>query len=97
MFLHRFFEDLTTQYGMPGMPDFLRRDRVASEYERVTGYTPRDLDFFEMYAALRQGIVMSRVQRRAIHFGEAEMPADIDDLIMHRGTLEAMLAGTYWT
>ncbi len=97
IYLHRFFEDLTTQYGMPGMPDFLRRDRVAAEYERLSGYTPRDLDFFCMYAALRQGIVMSRVQRRAIHFGEAEMPADIDDLIMHKGTLEAMVAGSYWT
>jgi hypothetical protein len=49
------------------------------------------MDFFTMYAALRHGIVMSRVQRRAIHFGEAEAPADIDDLIMHRSTLEAFL------
>jgi len=24
------------------------------------------------------------------------MPDDVDDLIMHRATLEAMLAGTYW-
>jgi aminoglycoside phosphotransferase (APT) family kinase protein len=97
IFLHRFFEDLTAQYGMPGMPEFLQRDRVAAEYERVSGHTPRDLDFFTMYAALRHGIVMSRVQRRAIHFGEAEMPADIDDLIMHKATLEAMVAGSYWT
>jgi aminoglycoside phosphotransferase (APT) family kinase protein len=97
IFLHRFFEDLTTKYGMPGMPDFLERDRVAATYERLSGYAPRDLDFFTMYAALRHGIVMSQVQRRAIHFGEAEMPADIDDLIMHRSTLEAMVAGSYWT
>jgi hypothetical protein len=49
-----------------------------------------------MYAALRHGIVMSQTQRRAIHFGEATMPEDVDDLIMHRATLEAMLAGSYW-
>ena len=97
IFLHCFFEDLTQQYGMPGMPHFLQRDRVAATYEKLTGYAPRDLDWFTMYAALRHGIVMSRVQRRAIHFGEAEKPADIDDLIMHRGTLEAMVAGSYWT
>ena len=97
IFLHRFFEDLTTQYGMPGMPHFIERDRVAATYAEASGYSPRDLDFFTMYAALRHGIVMSQVQRRAIHFGEAEMPADIDDLIMHRATLEAMVAGTYWT
>ena len=70
--------------------------KVAALYERITTYTPRHLDFFTMYAALRHGIVMSRVQRRAIHFGEAEMPEDIDELIMHRDTLEAMLAGRYW-
>ncbi|MBA2609850.1 MAG: phosphotransferase family protein [Actinobacteria bacterium] len=97
IFLHRFFEDITTQYGMPGMPSFLERDRVAATYEKLTGYAPRDLDFFTMYAALRHGIVMSRVQRRAIRFGEAVMPDDIDDLIMHRATLEAMVAGSYWT
>jgi len=94
--LHRFFEDLATQMGLPGMPHLLRRDVVASTYESMTGHTPRDLDFHTMYAALRHGIVMSQVQRRAIHFGESEWPDDVDDLIMHRATLEAMLAGTYW-
>ncbi|MEY2473079.1 MAG: hypothetical protein QOK28_2408 [Actinomycetota bacterium] len=90
LFLHRFFEDLASGYGFPGMPHFLEPTRVCATYERLTGYTPRDMDFFTMYAALRHGIVMSRVQRRAIHFGEAEQPDDIDDLIMHRSTLEAL-------
>lgn len=96
IFLHRFFEDLATSMGLPGMPHFLRRDEVAATYEAMTGHTPRDLDFHTMYAALRHGVVMSQVQRRAIAFGEAEWPDDVDDLIMHRATLEAMLAGTYW-
>jgi aminoglycoside phosphotransferase (APT) family kinase protein len=90
LFLHRFFEDIATGYGLPGMPDFLEPERVCATYEKLTGYAPRDMEFFTMYAALRQGIVMSRVQRRAIHFGEAERPGDIDDLIMHRSTLEAL-------
>ena len=94
--IHRFFEEIATQMGLPGMPHFLRRDDVASTYESLTGHTPRDLDFHTMYAALRHGIVMSQVQRRAIHYGEAQMPDDVDDLIMHRAMLEAMLAGTYW-
>lgn len=96
IFLHRFFEDIAAQISLPGMPDFMRRDDVAATYESLTGYTPRDLDFYLLYTALRQAIVMSRIRRRAIHFGEAEPPADLDDLIMHRATLEAMLAGTYW-
>jgi aminoglycoside phosphotransferase (APT) family kinase protein len=97
IFLHRFFEDIAAGYGLPGMPHFIERDRVAATYERLTGYAPRDLDWFTLYAALRHAIVMSRVQRRAIRFGEAVMPDDIDDLIMHRSTLESMVAGTYWT
>lgn len=97
IFLHRFFEDVAAQYGMPGMPTFLQRDDVAAQYESLTGYAPRDLDFYTMYAAVRHGIIMSRIQRRAVHFGEAEMPDDPDDLIAHRATLEAMLAGTYWS
>ena len=96
IFMHRFFEDIAAQMGLPGMPDFLRREEVAATYESLTGHTPRDLDFYTMYAALRHGVVMARVQRRAIHFGQATMPDDLDDLIMHRATLEAMLAGTYW-
>lgn len=96
IFLHRFFEDLAAKYGLPGMPHFLRRDDVAAAYESLTGSAPRDLDFYLFYAAVRHGIVMSRTQRRAIHFGEATMPDDVDDLILHRATLEAMLAGTYW-
>ena len=30
------------------------------------------------------------------HFGEAELPADVDDMIPHRRMLERMLAGSYW-
>jgi aminoglycoside phosphotransferase (APT) family kinase protein len=96
IFLHRFFEDLAANYGLAGMPDFLRRDDVAATYERMTGYAPRDLDWFIMYAAVRHGVIMFRIFRRQLQFGEAEVPADVDDMISHRATLEAMLAGSYW-
>ncbi len=96
IFLHRFFEDIAASYDLPGMPSFLRRDDVVSTYERVSGATLQDLEWYLLYAALRHGIVMTRTQRRAIHFGEATMPEDVNDLIFHRATLEKMLAGTYW-
>jgi aminoglycoside phosphotransferase (APT) family kinase protein len=95
VFLHRFFEDLAIRYGLPGMPSFLRRDDVAASYEALTGHAPRHLDWHFVYAALRHGVIMARVQRRSIHFGEATMPEDPDDLVMHRASLEAMLAGSY--
>lgn len=93
VYIHRYFEFVARQYGMPGLPDLLRLDDVATEYERVAGYTPRDLDFYLMYAALRHAVIMARLQRRAIHFGEAVMPGDPDDLITFRLLLEEMLAG----
>lgn len=95
IYLHRFFQDMTEQMDMPGMPEFMRLEDVAATYERTTGYAPCDLDFYIVYAALRHGIVMSRVTQRSIHFGDATMPDDPDDLIMHRATIEAMLAGDY--
>jgi aminoglycoside phosphotransferase (APT) family kinase protein len=94
--LHAFFEDVAKTYELPGLPDFLRRDDVVAQYESLTGHTPRDLDFYCVYASTRHAIIMSRIGRRSIHFGETEPPADIDELIPHRAMLEAMLAGTYW-
>ena len=96
IFLHRFFEDIATAYDLPGMPSFLRRDDVIATYEAASGQPLHDMDWFLFLAALRHGVVMMRTQRRAIHFGEAAMPDDVDDLIFHRTTLERMLDGAYW-
>jgi aminoglycoside phosphotransferase (APT) family kinase protein len=92
VYLHRYFEFVARQYGMPGLPDLLRLDDVAETFERLTGYAPRDLGFYLMYAALRHAVIMARIQRRAIHFGEAVMPDDPDDLITFRLLVEEMLA-----
>lgn len=96
VFLHRFFEDIAHSMGLVGMPEFMHRTQIVQMYQAKSGYTPQDMDFYTMYAALRHGVIMSQVQRRAIKFGQAETPEDIDDLIMHRATLEMMLEGTYW-
>jgi aminoglycoside phosphotransferase (APT) family kinase protein len=92
-YLHRFFEDLAAKFGAPGLPDFLRLDDVASSYERAAGVTPRHLRWFTVYAALRYAIVSVRTTKRGVHFGQGEMPDDLDDLIMHRAGLEDLLAG----
>jgi len=96
IFIHRFFEDLATMAGLPGLPEFLRRDDVAATYRDFTGHEARDLEFYTLYAALRHAIIMFRVQSRAVAFGQAEAPADPDDMILHRKTLEEMLDGVYW-
>jgi len=97
IYLHRFLDDLALQLELPGMPDFMRLDDVSAAYESFTGHTPRDLEFYTLYASLRHAIVMTRVAQRSVLFGEQEMPDDPDDMIMHRATLEQMLDGTYWS
>ena len=95
IFLHRFFQDIAEFFGVEGLPGFLRRSDVERCYQELTGWPPRDMDFYLTYAAFRHAIIMARIRRRMIHFGEDEVPADPDDYVMHRASLEQLLAGTY--
>ncbi len=95
-YLHLFFQDIATDMGLPGLPDLFRPTDVARAYAEVTGYTPTDLTWFVAFAAVRHGAIMRRVTERAVFFGEAVMPDEVDDLIIHRETLRGMLDGTYW-
>jgi aminoglycoside phosphotransferase (APT) family kinase protein len=97
IFLHRFFQDLCLDMGLPGLPEMFTRENVAAHYAEVSGHEPLDLDWFIVYAALRHGIVMTRATRRGVQFGDQEMPDDPDELVMHRRSLQALLDGTYWT
>jgi aminoglycoside phosphotransferase (APT) family kinase protein len=93
--LHRSFQEIAERVGVPGLPDFLRRADVVAHYHELTGHEPVDMHWYETYAALRFAIIMFRINRRAVHFGEAQAPADPDDAISHRGLLERLLDGTH--
>ncbi len=95
-YLHLFFQDLATDLGVAGLPDMFRPTDVTDSYATFAGRRPEDLTWYLAFAAIRHGAIMRRVTERAIFFGEAEMPDDVDDLIIHRATLRAMLDGTYW-
>ncbi len=95
-YLHLFFQDIATDIGLPGLPDLFRPVDVARAYAEATGYTPTDLTWFVAFAAVRHGAIMRRVTERAVFFGEAVMPDEVDDLIIHRATLRGMIDGTYW-
>ena len=97
IFLHTFFQDIAVRYGMPGIPDFMDRGEVVSAYERLSGHTVRDLEWYDVFAALRFAIVSVRTSTRGIAYGTAEAPDDPDDLIMFRSLLEQMLDGTFWS
>jgi aminoglycoside phosphotransferase (APT) family kinase protein len=96
IFMHCFFDEIARQLGKPGLPDFMRPEDVAATYEARTGYAVRDLEFYQTYAALRHGIIMTRIHARRVHFGEGEWPEDVDSVIHHRATLERMLDGSWW-
>ncbi len=96
IFLHRFFQDLTEDAGLPGLPTLFAPDAVAETYTRLSGHEPRDLDWFVTYAAARHGVIMTRVMGRQVHFGEIEKPGDPEEFILHRASLARLLDGTYW-
>ena len=95
-FLGAFFQDMAERYGMPGLPDFMQRQRMIDTYSELTGHQVADLGWFEVFAALRFAIVSVRTSTRGIQYGTSEKPEDPDDLIMFRPLLEQMLEGTYW-
>jgi aminoglycoside phosphotransferase (APT) family kinase protein len=88
---HLVFQDLAVALGLPGMPDFLRAEDVAAHYATLTGYEIRDLDFYLAYAATQWAIVFLRTGQRQAHFGERELPADVEELIYSRDLLDRML------
>ncbi|MCZ7537043.1 MAG: phosphotransferase family protein [Acidimicrobiia bacterium] len=97
IFLHTFFQDIAERYEMPGIPGFMDRREVVEAYERISGRTVRDLEWYEVFAALRFAIVSVRTSTRGIAYGAAEKTDDPDDLIMFRSLLEKMLDGTFWS
>ena len=96
IFMHRFFHDMATRHGMTGLPDFMRRDDVARHYEQMAGEPASDLEYYEVFAALRFAIISLRTTSRAIAYGDMAPIDDPSDLIMHRPLVEAMLDGSYF-
>jgi len=97
IFLHRFFHEMAQRYGLPGLPDLLERSSAVRDYEELSGRTVRNIDYYEMFAALRFAIISLRTSSRAIAYGQMEKPDDPDDLVMHRRLIERMLDGSYWS
>ena len=52
------------------------RDDALTEYERLTGYTPRDFEFYTFWNATRYGMISARIGRRSAYFAETPVPDD---------------------
>ena len=94
-FLHRFFQDIAEVFELPGIPTLFRPDDMIATYEKASGHTVGDFEFFIVYAALRHAVVMSQVKRRMIHFGEDTEPATHDEYVMFHAMLRGIIEGTY--
>ncbi len=95
-FMHRFFADMAQKMGLAGIPGFMRRADLIAQYQELSGREVHDMEFWEVFAGLRYGIISIRIGLRGIEYGQIEPPADPEDLIMVRGLLESMLDGKYW-
>ena len=95
VFLHDFFQDVCRVFELEGMPGFMRSGDVVATYETLSGHSVPDMDWYQVYAALRHAIVMARVHQRSVHFGEADEPENPDDAVMHCELLRRMMAGNY--
>ncbi len=96
-FMHAFFQEMAEAAGQAGIPGFMERTEVATTYEELSGRTVKNLDYYEVFAALRWGSISIRTSARAVAVGHMEKPDTPEGLIMCRHMLERMIDGSYWS
>ncbi|NKZ73983.1 phosphotransferase [Rhodococcus hoagii] len=92
VFFHRMFQDMAEQFDRRAFPSAPTRGG-GRPVQETTGVELRDLDFYLVYAAVRHGIIMSRIKRRSIHFGDSAAPSDPDEYVLHHHLLRRMIDG----
>lgn len=92
IFAHRVFQTITEFMGLDGMPDFLAEHEVRETYERLSGAQLGDLTWYHLYNGVIWCIVFMRTGLRQVHFGEIELPDDIETLFHCRPLVEQLLA-----
>ncbi len=91
LFAHQVFESIVGMLELPGMPHFLREEDVVATYAERTGVELGDLDWYHVYHGLMWCIVFMRTGARQVHFGEIEMPDDIETLFHCKPLLLSIL------
>jgi len=91
VFAHKVFQTLAETFELPGLPDVLREEDVRATYADLTGAQVGDLRWFEIYSGLIWGVVFMRTGARQAHFGEIELPDDVDTLFHHAPLFRGLL------
>ena len=73
---------------------------IENACEYIKSWRLEDCDLYvtvEPCPMCAGAIIMSRIHDRAVRFGEQPgWPEDPDEVVPHRDTLRAMMAGTFW-
>jgi aminoglycoside phosphotransferase (APT) family kinase protein len=72
-FLDRHFHEA---WPAPRMDGFPTREQMLTRYEELTGSTPHDIEFYEVFAGLRFAVVMMRIAGLVVDF--ELLPSDTD-------------------
>lgn len=91
IYAHTYWDGIAKMATLPGMADVLREEDVLATYERLTGVAPKDLRWFYALSAITWGVFTLRGIYRRIHFGEMEMPEDIESLFYHAASLKSLI------
>jgi aminoglycoside phosphotransferase (APT) family kinase protein len=91
VFAHQVFQTLAETFELPGLPDVMRTDDVRATYAALTGVEVGDLRWFEIYSGLIWGVVFMRTGARQAHFGEIELPDEVDALFHHAPLFRRLL------
>jgi aminoglycoside phosphotransferase (APT) family kinase protein len=67
LFMTRYYSE---GIGAPPLPGFPSRDELIERYRELTGYTARDMHFYEVLAAVRLSILMHRAGNLMIATGQ---------------------------
>ena len=90
-FFQRFFAGMAEQYGLGAVPAMFERVTAAATYEACGGIALDDLAWYETLAGYRFGIILARMSLRGIAYGQGEVPADPDELILFAPLLARLL------
>lgn len=91
VFAHRVFQTIAETFELPGLPDVLTEDDVRATYAELTGVEVGGLQWFQIYSAVIWGVVFMRTGARQAHFGEIELPDDVDSLMHHAPLFSRLL------
>jgi hypothetical protein len=75
---------------LPGAPDI---EQGAAWYAETSGHQPRDMAWYEMFAAYRMGVYMMRHGKGLITTGQAAPDSGVDHVNVASCELGRMLGG----